>query len=154
MTSLEIYIVGLRLIAVQLVVFGIAVLPSTYMVFDTANRCGNPSALAYGLLSASGPLLMVASGLFLAYRSRLSSCNAGAVKNGGSFFIVGARLLGLWLAVTGAAGLLSAVTNAVLISSSWPIQADEFASSAVLLGSGWLLFSRPALVSGLAKGSA
>jgi len=151
MTSLDIYIVGLRLLAVQFLVFGIAALPSAYIGFDIATRNVNRDAIAYGLLSASGPLLMVASGIFLAHRSRLSTCNAGAVNNAGSLFIVGVRLLGLWLAVTGAAGLLSAATNALLISSSWPIQANEFVFSAVLLASGWLFFSRPSLVSGLAK---
>jgi len=147
MTSRDIYIVGLRLLAVQFVVFGLASLPSAFLAFEAARSSGIPGAIAYGLISACGPLLMVLAGVVLAYRSRLSADGALGLADSSSFFIVGVRLIGLWLGVTGAAGFFGAGADAALISSGWSIRASDLLSSAFLLGSGWLLFARPELVS-------
>jgi hypothetical protein len=151
MTSRDIYIVGLRLLAVQFVVFGLAALPSAFLAFDAAENSGNSGTVAYGFISASGPLLMVLAGAFLAYRSRVPTVDIAGVADSNSFFIAGVRLLGLWLGISGAAGFLGAAADAAIISSGWSIRATDLLSSAVLLGAGGLLFARPALVSRAAK---
>ena len=151
MTSRDIYIVGLRLLAVQFVVLGLASLPSGFLAFELAKNSGHPDALALALVSACGPLIMVFSGAAMAYRSRFRVDDAAALPESGSFFIVAIRLLGLWLGITGAASFVGAVADTALVSSSWQSRASELLSSALLLGAGWLLFARPDLASKAAK---
>lgn len=144
MTAKDLYSIGARLLAIYFVVIGLASLPGAFVVYDAAVHGGNPQPELHLAAAISYSAVLVVFGAAILYLKKFDAASVGGLSAERGLR-VGVQLLGLFFAASGFVGVIDAMGEALVISSSWSLQLTQFVSPTICLvvGLAFLLLAAP-----------
>jgi hypothetical protein len=147
MNSREYFGVGASLLGIYTLIQGIATLPGVAAAYEVSSAGGASSPAIYTLAVASESVLLVVVGSVLIYRYRggISSASLSHFSTQAALS-VGLSLLGVYFVISGMAGVLANVGQALLVHSSWQFRFSPIASGVLYAFAGVALTLRASFV--------
>ena len=151
MTIRDLYAIGVRLLALYFVVVGFASLPVIYSAYEAAANSNFPNPGLFSLAPASQSILLVLAGILLLRLHKVPEGVAVDPPGAELIFRAGIQLIGVFFAVSGIIGVVSAIGEAIAIPSGWLFRLKDLIPSFLFLVTGLLLVFRAAFVTRVAR---